>query len=90
MLVQKGVAENTLHDHALLARVVHNKSLMFKDNKASYETAVPGSLSLVPDKEKQAELKQDYQAMNEMFMKEPPSFEAIIQTLRELESRLNQ
>lgn len=90
MLVQKGVADATLNDHELLARVVHNKSLMFKDNKASYETAVPGSLRLVPDKEKQAELKQDYQAMNEMFMTDVQPFEEIVDTLAKLEARLNQ
>jgi hypothetical protein len=35
------------------------------------------------------ELKKDYQAMQDMFLAQPPSFENILQTVRDLENRIN-
>jgi hypothetical protein len=37
-----------------------------------------------------AELARDYQAMRDMFLDEPVSFDAILETLRKLEARINQ
>ncbi len=76
MLAQKFFADKALRNVALLAQVVRNKSLMFADNKASYETAVIGSLRLMPKPEMLPELKRDYAAMEPMFMKAAPDFEA--------------
>ncbi|NDB70004.1 MAG: nucleotidyl transferase AbiEii/AbiGii toxin family protein [Methylocystaceae bacterium] len=39
VLAEKGIADAALQDTSLLAQVVRNKSLMYADNKASYETA---------------------------------------------------
>lgn len=90
MLAQKGVADKALQNVALLAQVVRNKSLMFADNKASYETAVIGSLRLMPKPEMLPELKRDYAAMEPMFMKAAPDFEAMMQSLANLEARINE
>ena len=73
----------------LLDQVVHNKSIFFKDNKASYETAKIGSLKLVTSERMIAELKTDYKAMQEMFMTDAPDFDLIISTLKKLEERIN-
>ena len=88
-MVQKGVADAALRYTALLEKVVKNKSLLFADNKASYETAVIGSLRLVPSNDMRAELAKDYVAMNEMFLKQPPSFESIMDSLSTLEQKIN-
>ena len=77
------------YDVELLAQVVHNKSLMFPDPKASYETAVLGSLKLIPSDEIVVKLQSDYTAMAEMFMETPPSFAELMSGLEALESRLN-
>lgn len=89
MLAQKGIAEAALRNPALLERVVRNKSLLFKDTKASYETATMGSLKLIPSQEQQKALKDDYDKMAEMFMGEFPAWEVIINGLTELETRIN-
>jgi hypothetical protein len=89
MLAQKGVADKALQNVALLAQVVRNKSLMFADNKASYETAVIGSLRLMPKPEMLPELKRDYTAMEPMFMKADPDFEAMMQAIAQLEKQAN-
>ncbi|MCB2015438.1 MAG: nucleotidyl transferase AbiEii/AbiGii toxin family protein, partial [Sphingobium sp.] len=74
----------------LLAKVVLNKSLMFADNKASYGTSVLGSLRLVPTGELSAQLRADYEAMTEMFMVVPPTFEGMMASIAALEAKLNQ
>jgi hypothetical protein len=49
------------------------------DNKASYGTAVIGSLRLA----------DDYAAMAEMFMVAPPSFDELMTAIAALEAKLN-
>ena len=90
MLAAKGIDDAALAEPGLLERVVHNKSLMFADNKASYETAVLGTLRLMPDTERRNQLEADYRAMVEMFMESPPAFEAMMSALARLERKLNE
>ena len=85
----KGVTKSALNNLPLLDQVVHNKSIFFKDNKASYETAKIGSLKLVPNEEVIAELKADYKAMQEMFITDTPDFDVVIWTLKKLEDKIN-
>jgi hypothetical protein len=89
MLAQKGTADAALQDVSLLAQVVRNKSLMFADNKASYDTAKIGSLCLMPKSEAMSELKRDYTAMQVMFMKQAPDFETMMQAIATLENKIN-
>ncbi len=89
MLAQKGVADKALKSPALLAQVVRNKSLLFRDAKASYDTAILGSLRLVCAAEQLSSLKRDYEKMAEMFMGEYPDFDAIMAGIAALEKRLN-
>lgn len=89
MMDKKKVAASALRDVALLDQVVHNKSLLFRDAKASYETAKIGSLRLVPSDALLSDLKRDYATMNEMFIGEAPAFDAIMSGLAELEKRIN-
>lgn len=86
---QKGITAKALGDVALLEQVVRNKSLFFRDAKASYETAKIGSLRFVPEGALLQTLKKDYAAMSEMFMGEYPAFDTIIDGLAALEKRIN-
>lgn len=90
ILAQKGIADKAMPNVALLEQVVRNKNLMFSDNKASYDTAVIGSLRLMPKEEMLSELKRDYGAMEQMFLKHtPPDFEVMMQGIADLEKRIN-
>jgi hypothetical protein len=90
ILAQKGIADKAMPNVALLEQVVRNKNLMFSDNKASYDTAVIGSLRLMPKEEMLSELKLDYAAMEQMFLKQaPPDFEVMMQAIADLEKRIN-
>lgn len=90
MMHRNGLTDKAKTEKSLLAHVVENKMLFFRDPKASYETAHMGSLRLVPTQEQSEELKQDYKAMEEMFMGTPPDFQEIIATLSEMEKILNE
>lgn len=89
MLDIAGVTDAALADPELLAQVVHNKSLMFADRSASYETAVLGSLRLLPNEGDTPRLSEDYAAMAEMFMAPTPAFDKLISELSEIEAKLN-
>jgi hypothetical protein len=51
--------------------------------------AAPGSYALVPHHEMLAQLKQDYDAMSGMIFGDVPAFGAIIESIVNLEKRLN-
>lgn len=89
MLAHAGIDGEALAQPNLLAEVVHNKSLMFADKSASYETALIGSLRLSPSDVIADDLKRDYAAMAVMFMREPPTFAELLAGIAVLEERLN-
>jgi hypothetical protein len=43
----------------------------------------------VPPDERLSELEQDYRKMQEMIFGEPPSFEHLVEVLREIERQVN-
>ena len=73
----------------LLKRVALFKSRFFGSSWANYDRATPGSLRLVPPDHRYAELRQDYSKMEPMFLTQPPAFDAVLETLRDAESRIN-
>jgi len=73
----------------LLIKVAEHKALFFKDNKARYDLAKPGSLRLIPPDEHLVQLNDDYRQMQEMFFEDPPTFNRIIEKLRGIEKQIN-
>ena len=73
----------------VLNDVVQHKSRFFASAWANYQTAQPGSFRLVPPEHRRAELAQDYATMQPMFLREPPSFEELLNQLAEAEAVLN-
>jgi len=83
--------EKSLHRLDLLDRVRVHKSRYFESSWANYDTAIPGSLKLLPPENRIPELRRDYTAMEPMFLaKEIPTFDQILETLREAGQHLNQ
>jgi len=66
------------------------KSQFFGSSWANYDKAKPGTFRLVPPAERQGALKRDYQAMRDMYLTDPASFDDILTALAELERRINQ
>ncbi len=75
--------------HDIRDQVVKWKSQFFGSAWANYDAAKPGTFRLVPRPERLPDLRRDYQAMRDMYLAEPVSFDEILQTLSALESRIN-
>jgi hypothetical protein len=65
------------------------KSRFFAASCARYDLATPGTFRLVPPKFRLPELEKDYYSMRDMFLNPPQPFEKILETVRDLESRIN-
>ena len=65
------------------------KSRFFAASWARYDLATPGTFRLAPPEFRLTELKKDYQAMQDMFLTTPPSFESVMKTVSDLEHQIN-
>jgi hypothetical protein len=88
-LSQHGVATRAIDDDALRNRVVAWKGVFFGSSWARYDLAKPGTFRLVPRDERLPALRRDYQAMREMYLDTPPSFDEILATLADVQRRIN-
>lgn len=82
-------ASKAAGDDELGSRVVHWKSRFFGSSWAKYDEAVPGSFPLVPPPARLPSLRQDYQAMRDMYLSEPASYDDILASLAKIEDRIN-
>lgn len=89
MLSQSDVTDRAIKDVQLLKAVATHKSIFFRSKQASYETAKPGSLKLVPNQFLLQQIESDYKSMEEMFFGGIVPFTKIANALRVLENRLN-
>lgn len=83
------VAENALSDLKMLRDVVEFKQRFYQSAWAKYELAKPGTFRLLPSRESEKVLREDYRMMRPMFFHAPPSWEKILETLKALEVRIN-
>jgi hypothetical protein len=83
------VAASSLARPDLRKRVVDWKSRFFPAAWARYDLASPGSFRLAPPAFRFDELRNDYEAMEDMFIVQPPSFETVIEQVVSLEERIN-
>ena len=83
------VRDAALGDLALLQDVVSFKRRFYPSAWASYETAIPGSLKLIPGTEHLTALQKDYSDMTMMIFGEAPGFKLIVDSLQQLEDQIN-
>jgi len=76
-------------DFDLLDVVIAFKKTYFSANWANYETAVPGTLKIVPNDALQKVLRDDYRQMKEMFPGKILEFDDIMKKLQILQDRIN-
>jgi Nucleotidyl transferase AbiEii toxin, Type IV TA system len=88
-LARHPATADALQNHALRDRVVDWKSKFFGSGWARYDLAGPGTFRLLPPRARHPALARDYQAMREMYLSEPPSFDDVLSALAELEERIN-
>lgn len=88
-LYQHELGKTALKNTALLLSVARHKEVFFPAAWARYAEAKPGNLRLVPPVTRLTELEQDYRKMREMIFGEPPTFEHLLELLREIERHVN-
>ncbi|WP_175282109.1 nucleotidyl transferase AbiEii/AbiGii toxin family protein [Candidatus Odyssella thessalonicensis] len=88
-LLQTDIPKKALSDLEILYDVIDNKAKFFRSSWAHYETAVPGTLNIVPHEALLAKLKVDYQKMNLMIFEGIPDFLKIIETISQFQAQFN-
>jgi Nucleotidyl transferase AbiEii toxin, Type IV TA system len=88
-LYQHELGIAAVKDIDLLLKVARHKEVFFPTAWARYEDAKRGTLRIVPPDTRLSELEQDYRKMQEMIFGEPPAFESLLDTLREIEHKIN-
>jgi predicted nucleotidyltransferase component of viral defense system len=88
-LVKQGYLEEAKTQLELLKNVIAHKSLFFASKKASYETIYSSGLKLLPSEDGLRDIQIDYKEMGLMIFGENPPFEAVINSIKEIEIALN-
>jgi predicted nucleotidyltransferase component of viral defense system len=88
-LSESPIRKTALDNLPLLQSVVEFKERFYYSSWARYDLAVPGSFRLSPSDSQLPALERDYRAMQDMFFREPPTFETILAGLEELEREIN-
>lgn len=89
-LARHPTVARAIDQHDLRDRVVAWKGLFFGSSWARYDLAKLGTFRLVPPLARLAALRRDYQAMRDMYLSEPSSFDDVLATLADLERPINQ
>jgi len=88
-MVGSSIYSKAIQNIDLLIKVAEHKTLFFKDSKARYDLAKPGSLRLMPLEEYLVQLNDDYRQMQEMFFEDPLPFESVLEKLKTAEEEIN-
>jgi hypothetical protein len=88
-LARHPTAGRAIDQHDLRDRVVAWKEQFFGNSWANYDQARPRTFRLVPPEARLPALRRDYQAMRDMYLSEPASFDDVLATLADLEKRIN-
>ena len=89
-LFKAGIGDKASGDLELFERIAAHRQVYFRYTWVDYDTLRPGRLRLVPPDVQLADWKSDYTAMqDEMFSGEPPSFDVLIDTVREFQEAFN-
>lgn len=88
-MVKNGVAEKAMKNPKLLEEVALFKMKFYPRKWARYDLAKFGTIKLLPPEHSVNELKNDYNDMKSMIYGMYPSFDEIIEIIRELEEEIN-
>jgi hypothetical protein len=89
-LAQSSALDSSFARIDLLPDVVQFKERFYPSNWARYDLAKPGSFKLLPTNDAQLKrLERDYEDMQIMLFGTPPTFDSILEVLRQLEAKIN-
>jgi hypothetical protein len=88
-MARRSEALSAIRNEVLRDQVAEWKALFFARSWARYDLAKPGTFRLLPPDHRLSELRRDYQAMSDMFLDPPPSFDEVLAILEETERLIN-
>jgi Nucleotidyl transferase AbiEii toxin, Type IV TA system len=88
MMRSEAVA-GAINDHVLASDCVRHARMFFSSPDLGLDTAAPGTFVLGPTGDMLADLRRDYERMAGMIIGEVPMFDEVIESVRELETRVN-
>jgi hypothetical protein len=85
------IGKDALARRGLLVAVVKLKKIFYDSGHARYDDCLDGKFRLVPNESSRKILQDDFDRMIDagMFIEAPPSFDSILERLRELEATIN-
>jgi hypothetical protein len=89
-LLASDTGEGFVNDSGMATDCVQHARMFFNRPDFDLAAAAPGSYALVPHNEMLTNLEQDYNAMSQMIFGDVPAFGAIVDSIVNLEKRLNQ
>ena len=89
-LMQSGIGAEALAEPELLQRVAQRKAFFYTQADVDYTAAQSGGLKVMPEGPRTQELADDYAAMRDFFMSEPPPFDDVLASLQTIEQQANQ
>lgn len=89
MMFRREPGEAGLADLALAAECVRHAQMFFNRADFNLQTASPGTFALMPVEAMLTALRRDYDAMAGMIIGPAPRFEDVLESIAEIESRLN-
>jgi len=90
MLSRTDVASRAIPDEELFRHVCRTKQTWFRSGFSDYDELVRDRITVVPRGKLRNAFIRDYRAMRPMFFVEPPSIDALLAELADLESRIRQ
>lgn len=88
-LTQEAVGRTAAGDLDLGADCVAHACMFFNRPDFDLASAAPGSFALMPHDDMVDQLRADYRAMTGMIFGEPPAFDAVLESVQDLERALN-
>ncbi|WP_353027343.1 nucleotidyl transferase AbiEii/AbiGii toxin family protein [Mesorhizobium sp. M0991] len=90
MLLDTAEGRGAAIDFDMLEQVAKHKAVYFRSGWASYDTALPGTLDLMPAAHRMKDLRADYQAMQAMMFDEKPyTFDEVLARIEALQAATN-
>jgi hypothetical protein len=88
-LLSSDIGKEALEDLDLLKQVSMHKAAFHTSAHVDYTAIYTGGLKVMPQGSRQQELADDYAAMRDFFMSEPPPFSDILKSLQHIEQQAN-
>lgn len=88
-LMQSGLGQGAIADPALGADCVAHARMFFNRPDFDLASAHPPTFVLTPEGEMYDDLRRDYSAMTAMIFGNPPPFEAVVETVVDIEQAIN-